>query len=214
MTCLVCSAMCSKIMSGSNCVPLILLAPHVKPEFIYNVGKQELRTPDWIIDRCPDRLVFVECKARRPAVHLYTRCSPADREKEIKAVIARAIKQFCVFLTNLRAGCVPAVGTTTSQKYILALVLYESFPFHAFPKTRKTIDRLATALAPEWPTLRADVTFVPLSVQSLSSASMSSKRKAYSSRTSLSPTQIIESRLHLLWTREDARGLPCTLATT
>jgi hypothetical protein len=142
------------------------LAPHVKPEFTYNVGRQELRTPDWIIDRCPDRPIFIECKARRPAVRLYARCSVADRDKEIKAVIARAIKQCCVFVTNLRNGQV-TVSTASPRKCIFALVLYESFPFHAFPNTRKAIDRLVTALAPEWPSLRVDVTFVPLSVQEL-----------------------------------------------
>ena len=143
------------------------LAPHVKPEFTYSVGKQEFRTPDWIVDRLPERPLFIECKARRPALLLQTRCDPADRKKEIRSVIARAIKQLCVFMRNLRAGDVPMLSGTAGKKCIYALVLYESFPFHAFSEARQTIDRIAGELAPEWTTLRADVTFVPLSVQEL-----------------------------------------------
>jgi hypothetical protein len=153
------------------------LAPHVKPEFTYKVGRQELRTPDWIIDRCPERPMFIECKARRPALQLQTRCTATDRENEVKSVIARAIKQCCVFIANLRGGHVPAIGTAAGRKYVYALVLYQSFPFHAFPKTRQTIDGLATALAPEWAKLRADVTFVPLSVQELEFALRVEKEK-------------------------------------
>jgi hypothetical protein len=152
---------------GEQLRSLPALAPHLHSEFVYAVGKQELRTPDWIIDRQPTRPVFIECKARRPALPLQTRCNSLDREKEIRAVVARAIGQLCVFLRNLRANHVPALINVSGEKCIYALVLYESFPFHALPRVRQAINDAALALAPEWAQLRADVTFVPLSVQEL-----------------------------------------------
>ena len=152
---------------GEQLHSLPALASHLRSEFAYTVGKRKLDSPDWIVDRLPDRPVFFECKARRPTLLLQSRCSPADREQEIRRVIARAISQLCEFMENLRAGYVPVLRNIKATKCIYALVLYESFPFHALPKTRQEIDRVAAELAPCWASLRADVSFVPLSVREL-----------------------------------------------
>jgi hypothetical protein len=151
---------------GEELRSLPALAPHLRPEFTYTVGKDKYQTLDWIITRFPGRPIFLECKARRPTLALQTRCSSADREKEIRSVVARSIKQLCVFIENLRDGHVPGLDSKTTG-CIFALVLYESFPFHALPNVRETVDRIACELAPNWASLRADVSFVPMSVQEL-----------------------------------------------
>src|ERR1019366_688724 len=146
---------------------LPLAATDLRPEFIYNIGGDELRTPDWLLLRVPTLPVYFECKARRPALPLQTRCRPADREAEIESVLSRALGQLTVFVRNVVAGRVPGVTLNGDWRVVYALVLYESFPFHALPDIRDTIDRIAGRIEPDWRRFRNHVLFVPLSIQEL-----------------------------------------------
>lgn len=147
------------------------------PEFVYYDGKEELRTPDWILVREPGLPVFFECKARRPALPLQTRCREADRDAEIESVLSRALGQLTVFLANVTAGKVPGFSLGGDWRVVYSLVLYESFPFHALPDIRAKIDQIAEQLAPGWNRFRDHVLFVPMSIQELELAVQLEKEK-------------------------------------
>lgn len=75
--------------------------------------------------------------------------------------------QLTVFLRNAAAGNVPGFTPRGDWRVVYALVLYDSFPFHAMPDIRDTIDAIAERLEPEWSQFRQHVLFVPLSIQEL-----------------------------------------------
>ena len=149
----------------------------LRAEFIYTVGKDELLTPDWLLLRQPELPVLFECKARRPALPLQTRCREADRDAEIESVLSRALGQLTVFLRNATAGKVPGFTPSGDWRVVYALVLYESFPFHALPDIRAKIDRFAEQIEPDWKRFRNHVLFVPLSIQELELAVQIEKEK-------------------------------------
>lgn len=152
---------------GVHLRSLPLSATDLRAEFTYNVGRDELRSPDWMLLRLPMLPIYFECKARRPALPVQTRCRPADREAEIESVLSRALGQLTVFLRNVIAGRVPGLNLNGDWRVVYALVLYESFPFHALPDIRDAIDRIAERIEPEWRRFRNHVLFVPLSIQEL-----------------------------------------------
>lgn len=152
---------------GVHLRSLPMAATDLRAEFIYNVGRDELRTPDWILLRVPTLPVYFECKARRPALPLQARCRPTDREAEIESVLSRALGQLTVFLRNVISRRVPGLTLTGDWHVVYALVLYETFPFHALPDIRDLIDSIAERLEPDWRQFRNHVLFVPMSIQEL-----------------------------------------------
>lgn len=139
----------------------------LRPEFKYQIGKDELDSPDWLLERVPDMPVLFECKARRPTLGMQARCTQADREGEANRVISRALAQLCTFLRHAEDGKTGAFQFGPDKRCVYALVLYDPFPFHALPAIRGIIDAQAEKKAAEWANLKKRVDFVPLSVQEL-----------------------------------------------
>ena len=142
----------------------------LRTEFPYVVQKQELRTPDWILQRSGKTLVLFECKARRPSLPLQRRASKTDIEAEIKGVISRSLKQAVVFLGHADAGNPALSDFKDLPKLIYSLVLYEPFHYHAVPDMRKLIDSTAATLHADWPKYRDRILFVPLGIRELETA--------------------------------------------
>ena len=150
---------------------------YVQPEFKYRVGKDTLDTPDWLLDRIPHLPVLFECKARRPTLGMQTRCTRSDRESEVKGEISRALAQLCIFLRNAQASHTSPFTFGPDDKCVYALVLYDSFPYHALPTIRNIIDSLAQTKNSDWMRYKGQVYFVPLSIQEMELACLIEQRK-------------------------------------
>jgi hypothetical protein len=150
---------------------------HLLAEYEYQSSGETLRSPDWLLRRVPGLPVLFECKARRPSLAMQTRCNETDREAEVRSVLSRALGQLTVFLNNAEAGRTAPFEFGGGARCVYALVLYDSFPFHALPDIRNQIERLAVAIDPDWTRFRDRVLFVPLSIQELELACLVEQRR-------------------------------------
>lgn len=137
------------------------------PEFKYGSKGQKADTPDWILQRLDQLPVFIECKARRPALDLQRYGGLDALRTEIRSVVARALKQFTKFILKADANTKGIEQYANLPKMIYVLVLYDLLPFHALPQIRDIIDQETKSECPDWPRISERVLFLPISVREL-----------------------------------------------
>jgi hypothetical protein len=142
---------------------------HLREEFAYGPDLS-MQTPDWILARPNQVRVFFECKARRPTLDVQRYARVADQEDELRKGLVKAMRQFARFLHRADNGAAGLEEFAGLERCVLAVVMYEPFPFHCVPDIRRMIERLAAEVEPLWAQIRDRVIFVPMWVRELETA--------------------------------------------
>lgn len=142
---------------------------YLRPEFAYGADGQ-MQTPDWILTRPQNLPVFFECKARRPTLDIQRYARESDWEDELRKGLVKALRQFARFIDRADNRTPGLEQFTNLPRCILAVVMYEPFPFHVVPDIRQMLERLATDAEPLWPQIRNRVLLVPMWTRELETA--------------------------------------------
>lgn len=145
-------------------------AEFLSPEFSYGRKGQKADSPDWILAR-PDKLpVFIECKARQPALAWQSGGTPEQIDQDIRQTVTYALEQITKFLQRVDAKVAGTERYQGVDRIIYALVMHDPFPFHALPNLAGRIEEIASADIVGWADLRHRVLFVPMSIRELETA--------------------------------------------
>ncbi len=145
-------------------------ADYLSPEFSYGTKGQKADSPDWILARPGKLPVFVECKARQPALAWQSESTPEHIDQDIRQTVTYALAQITKFLQRVDAKVAGTERYQGINRIIYALVMHDPFPFHALPNLAERIEEIASADIVGWTDLRHRVLFVPMSIRELETA--------------------------------------------
>lgn len=90
--------------------------------------------------------VAFEAAGWRPTLDVQRYAREADQEDELRKGLVKATRQFARFLHRAGNGAVGLEEFAGLERCILAVVMYEPFPFHCVPDLRQMIERLAAEI--------------------------------------------------------------------